>query len=205
MFTLQTKGYTLVEVLVAISILLLAIVGPMTIAAKGLQSAYYARQQATALFLAQEAIEVVVASRNDALIEAIKAGTALDTAWRDWVVSPVFALCRNASGCNFDVRYTNTGTVVSQGIGGLHVKNCNSLSQCVMKHSTNQIRARYNLMSGSNTEYTRVVKFINETDRDGNSQNDGVFIEVTVSWSARVFNNTTQSVVLTSAVYSIYE
>ena len=58
------KGYSLVEVLIAVSILMLAIVGPLTIAAKSLQSAQYARQQTTAFFLAQEGITAVNTFRN---------------------------------------------------------------------------------------------------------------------------------------------
>ena len=60
-----TKGYSLVEVLVAIAILMLAIVGAMTIASKGLQSSFYAREQNIAFFLAQEGTEAVMTIRNE--------------------------------------------------------------------------------------------------------------------------------------------
>lgn len=53
----QKTGFTLIETLVAISILLIALTGPLTIAAKGLNTAYYARDQITAFYLAQEGIE----------------------------------------------------------------------------------------------------------------------------------------------------
>jgi prepilin-type N-terminal cleavage/methylation domain-containing protein len=208
----KNGGYSLVEVLVAISILLLATVGPMTIAVKGIQSSYYARQQATALFLAQEGVEMVVASRNEALITAIRGGTSLTNAWKNWVSEDgvsnhVLDRCRTASGCNFDfANATLSGTTISgYGTGGLHLVSCGTITSCAMLLDTTQPRARYNRIAGSATEYTRVIKLISETDRDGNPQNDGVFIEVTVSWPARVFSNATQSVVLNSAVYPIYE
>ena len=56
---MKNKGFTLVETLVAITILLIAIAGPLTIAAKGLNGAFYARDQIIAYYLAQEGIEYV--------------------------------------------------------------------------------------------------------------------------------------------------
>src|SRR5438046_1665614 len=50
-------GFTIIETLVAIAILLLAIVGPLSIASTSLNSAYYAKDQVTAFYLAQEGIE----------------------------------------------------------------------------------------------------------------------------------------------------
>jgi len=54
-----TPGFTLIETLVAVSLLSVAIVAPMSLTAKSLAAAYYARDQITAFHLAQEAIEAV--------------------------------------------------------------------------------------------------------------------------------------------------
>ena len=54
---MSKQGFTLIETLVAITILLISIGGPLTIATKGLSSALLARDQITAFYLAQEAIE----------------------------------------------------------------------------------------------------------------------------------------------------
>ncbi len=58
-------GFSIVETLVAISILLLAVVGPMSVAEQGLSSARYAADQITAYYLAQEAIEYVRNTRDE--------------------------------------------------------------------------------------------------------------------------------------------
>jgi prepilin-type N-terminal cleavage/methylation domain-containing protein len=53
------RGFTFVEMLVAISVLLLSIVGPLFLASQGLRAARIARDQINANYLAQEAIEYV--------------------------------------------------------------------------------------------------------------------------------------------------
>ncbi|MBV9159304.1 MAG: prepilin-type N-terminal cleavage/methylation domain-containing protein [Candidatus Kaiserbacteria bacterium] len=60
----MNKGFTLIETLVAISLLAVAIVAPMSLVAQSLSSAYYARDQVTAFNLAQEGIEAVRAVRD---------------------------------------------------------------------------------------------------------------------------------------------
>jgi type II secretory pathway pseudopilin PulG len=51
------NGFTIIETLVAISILMIAIAGPLTVAGKGYTSAIDARNQSEASLLAQESLE----------------------------------------------------------------------------------------------------------------------------------------------------
>ena len=60
----NTQGFTLIETLVAISILVVAIIAPISLATQSLSSAFYARDQVTAFHLAQEAIEAVRSLRD---------------------------------------------------------------------------------------------------------------------------------------------
>ncbi|MEK7601467.1 MAG: type II secretion system protein [Patescibacteria group bacterium] len=59
-----TSGFTLIETLVAISLLAIAIVAPMSLTSQSLTAAYYARDQVTAFNLAQEGLEAVRAFRD---------------------------------------------------------------------------------------------------------------------------------------------
>jgi len=80
-------GFTLIETLVAISILLIAIVGPLTLATRGLSAALVARDQMTASYLAQEAIEVLRLKRDEATL----------TTGVGWVDS--LSACMGGNGC----------------------------------------------------------------------------------------------------------
>jgi len=60
----NSAGFTLIEAFVAISVMLIAVVGPLSLASQGLRSASVAKEQITATFLAQEAIEMVRNKRD---------------------------------------------------------------------------------------------------------------------------------------------
>lgn len=62
-------GFTLIETLIAITLLMLAVVEPMVLTAQSLRSAYYARDQITASNLAQEAIEAVRSVRDSQILQ----------------------------------------------------------------------------------------------------------------------------------------
>lgn len=69
-------GFTLIETLVAISLLTIAVVAPITLTAQSLSSAYYARDQITAFYLAQEAIEAVRAIRDAQILQITQSAGA---------------------------------------------------------------------------------------------------------------------------------
>ncbi len=58
-------GFTILETLIAISILVLALTGPIAIVAQALRSSYFSRDQITAYYLAQEAIEYLRNKRDN--------------------------------------------------------------------------------------------------------------------------------------------
>jgi len=61
------KGFTIVETLVAITVLMIAIAGPLSIASKSLTAAVTSRDQFVASYLAQESLEVVKNIRDNDL------------------------------------------------------------------------------------------------------------------------------------------
>jgi Tfp pilus assembly protein PilV len=83
-----TKGFTIVETLVAIAILMISIAGPLTIAQKGLLASVYARDQSVATFLAQDAMEFAK-NHRDAIYDSNNP--------EDWLGD--LAGCTEASPC----------------------------------------------------------------------------------------------------------
>jgi len=88
------KGFTLIEALVAVSILMVAVAAPITIAQKGLSSAVYSKDQMIASYLAQDAIEYVINQRDQASIN----NPAFD--WGEFKID--FDICTDEAGCEID-------------------------------------------------------------------------------------------------------
>ena len=78
MNTRNQNGFTIVETLVAIAILMIAIAGPLTAANKAYTAAINARNQAVAYNLAQEALEYISNQKDNSLATA---GGQFPTTW----------------------------------------------------------------------------------------------------------------------------
>lgn len=65
----KTKfGFTLIETLIAVTILLIAVVGPIALIGDSIRKMYYARDEALAINLAQEGIEMVRQVRDSNML-----------------------------------------------------------------------------------------------------------------------------------------
>jgi prepilin-type N-terminal cleavage/methylation domain-containing protein len=74
-----SKGFTLVETLVAITVLLLAVAAPLTLGMQGLRASRVARDQVVATYLMQEAIEYIRFTRDSNRIGGGSWLSGLDT------------------------------------------------------------------------------------------------------------------------------
>jgi len=71
-----SAGFTLIETLVAITVLVVAVASPLSLAAQSLFAAYYAKDQVIAYNLAQEAIELIRNKRDHNILEDLDGGNA---------------------------------------------------------------------------------------------------------------------------------
>lgn len=90
------QGFTLIETLVAVFILVTAIAGPLTIASRGLTTALVAKDQVTAFYLAQDAVEYIRYKRDSACL-ASGVSPCDNAVWLSTV-----SACTGANGCYLD-------------------------------------------------------------------------------------------------------
>ena len=172
----RKNGFTLVETLVAITILLVAIAGPMTIAARGLQTAFFAREQITAFMLAQEGVELIRNFRDENALA--RAG------WLDGLPPE----CGTGTGCGADVRG--------------NVRNCGSKS-CQINYDAGILsgkRGFYTYDTGADTSLSQFTrKILVESISGGEAK-----ITVTVSWRSGLLGDT-KTVMVQSRIFDQYD
>lgn len=144
-------GFTLVEVLVSISLLLVVLAGPLSYLAGSSQSAQIANEQIPATFLAQEGAELVFKVRDDELVKWFR-NNFTNTPWED--TKTFLDPCFSNNGCGLELdegHKLNSENVISCGGGNA----CR-----LYKDDSSDNRLRYTYSNGggfTETPYTRVI------------------------------------------------
>ena len=155
-------GFTLLETLVAVTILVTGILTPLNLASQAIRYASFSQHQIIASYLAQEGIELVRNTRDNNFLQGI-----------NWSNGNNLNNCGNANGCYIYVDPTNP--------------SINSITQCgggcppIKYDSTNQYYT-YKTGIGINTPFTRKITVLNA---GGSTGSDEVTVRVTVSWLER--------------------
>jgi prepilin-type N-terminal cleavage/methylation domain-containing protein len=187
------SGFTLVETLVALSVLLLVVSGPLTLTSRISNSSQFASEQAVAHFLAQEGLELAQKARDDLLLrwDNFPSGGTISNPWAQFISNQSGALyqaCHAVAGCG----------LVIQNNGSLDVNSCATAGACLLKEvstpTTN--RARFNNDTGTPSPYTRVIRF-----EAANANQLRVVVEVT--WRSGTLL-ASQRVRLESYLFNIY-
>lgn len=168
---MNNSGFTLIETLVAISLLIVAIVAPMALATQSLSTAFYARDQVVAFHLAQEAIESVRAVRDHNILE-------------------------NAYGIPTDIL---TGLPSTDGGAFTIDTRDNTMALCPDFGGCDPLRNNgefYGYGSGDGWEDTRFTRSVRANFVTGS---DEVRIEVEVAWRTGVFRE--QSITISQNLY----
>jgi len=173
------KGFTLVETMVAISILMLGILGPLSIASTGLRNSLFAKDQVTAYYLAQEGIEYVRYVRDNNYLKK-----------NDWLGG--LSDCTEQYGCAVDTEkwFTTNISVTTKCTS----TDCGD-DDLLYKINWNQ---HYTHQSTGNTAtpFTRIVKVENTV------AGKEIKVTSTVTWQ----NGSGQkSFTLTENVFNIYK
>lgn len=168
------RGFTLIEAMVAITIVSLSVTGPLFTASRAIVAAQLARQKLTASYLAQEGIEYARAMRDNEYLAAYRTGGAnISTdAWTDFLTGSSagsITQCRTTA-CTLDpARSMGSGS-------GFALQSCSGAS-CAPLYLANGIYTTQSGIAGSvQTPYTRTIQAIDVSASD-------VRIVSTVSWS----------------------
>lgn len=155
--TQSQAGFSLVETLVAITILLIVIVGPMSIAATAARGTNLSSEQVVASFLAQEGAELAQMARDHLLLPRFLSG-ASGNGWDDFTnTGGAYAACFQGGGCGLTVDGNDAGTIT--------VTNCSTPGNCRLYHqNTAGQRAKYSHDSDqTETIYTRTIRLRPQT------------------------------------------
>ena len=152
------KAFTLIETLVAVTILSAAVAGPMALSIKSIGSASVSQDQLVAFYLGQEVMEYVRNIRDTNLINSSN----------DWTNG--LGACKGVAGCYIDVK-NNTVTDCGTGCPKLKFDGQN-----------------YNYASGNDTIFTRTVKIDDTVGVGGDEAKVSISIKWTGKYGGKTMN-----------------
>ena len=190
---LTPRAFTLVETMVAVTILAFAVAGPLFTASRVVVSAQTARDQLTASYLAQEGIEYVRMMRDKEYLSSYQAGgTSISAvAWTDFlsgVDRASITACRTTT-CTLDPAQ-NMGTG-----NGFSLQQCSG-SSCGPLYLANGIYTqRSDIALSVKTAFTRTIQVVDIPNTPGEYPDKRVVS--TVSWN---FHGTLHSVTISDHI-----
>jgi len=188
--TKKEKGFTLIETLVAIFILVIAITGPMSAASNSLKASFLARDQVVAFYLAQDAVEAIKNLRDDQALGGDD--------WRE--IPNLKGNCISPSGnykeCNFSPGdNSNIYTCGSGGNADIYNLKCDPL-----KIETGTKKFYYS--SGSSGSGGTESKFTRSIFMKVGSHTAETEIVVVVEWNTNLYLTDTKRVVIQDNIFN---
>ncbi len=197
--TQKIQGFSLVEVLVAITILLLVIVGPMQIISRSINSTNFATEQVNAWFLAQEGLELAQKGRDDLVLQnfsyQLNPATGEDTPLTEFL--NYYTNCVGSSGA--------CGLNIGNGVSLPTRVNCNVLNNCrLYLDSTNDRSSYTHTITGTPSLYTRVIKMEPTLVGGLGSKVREIKVTSTVTWRTGSLINS-QKVEAITYLFNVYD
>ncbi len=158
----STKGFTIIETLVAVSILTIGIAGPITAVFNGIKAANIAQDQMTAYYLAQEGVEYIRYVRDTNILRGDSWLTHLGN-------------CTDGDGCIID----DVLEVAPFGVGADVGVDCAGSCPVVEYDTANNLFGEFSGAGIENTSFTRRVD-VAEVLAGREAE-----IRVTVTWTTK--------------------
>ncbi|MFO0718472.1 MAG: type II secretion system protein [Candidatus Paceibacterota bacterium] len=174
------KGFTVIEALVAISILLLSITGTFAVAQSSLQSTNYAKNKITAYYLAQEGIEQIRHLRDNNGLEMLK-NRSEDVSWLNGFAKDQNDPCYGDQECFVD----STGELSDPEGNPLYGKPLPCPAEGCPLFYMNDITGQFQYESNLNKTQSSFYREISIFREDGDPQDNGenqIVVKVRVNW-----------------------
>ncbi len=201
-FIKKTKGFTLLEVLVAVLLLSITVAALLTLVSDSVTSATYGKNDITATYMGQEALDYFRNVRDTQLHQGSTTATwndflrGVDSSMVNEFGDPAGGIdCYSSAGCELDIFGLNSPSSIP------YVRGC-LLSCTEVKKAVSAGVSYYTInrsTSGTPTGFVRTIRLKQPTGTAFNGGTDVVFVEVTVTWK----NGTSaRSKVFTETLYN---
>lgn len=174
-FYKNKKGFTLIEALVAVAILLIGVTTVFSVARSGISSTSAVRNRVTAMFLAQEAMEAVKNKINSNIQKISWHSESIG--WLDGVIGTNGSIleCGFGDACGYMIRTATGGTALSDNFF-----NCFGLSYgygCDIVSYQNIYEQGASTKHGTDTGFVREIQI----EPVAGHEDDQIMVTVTVS------------------------
>lgn len=194
-FTSQQSGFSLVETLVATSLLLIVIVGPMTISTSTARSTSFASEQVIAFFLAQEGAELAQKARDDRILPNFLEttdGNYVADPWDDFTdESGFFDDCFASNGCGLELNTDAEGTFKAP------IACSGSACDLYLNPALGRSQYTHSAINASTTPFSRRITFENISA-------DEVRVVSRVVWRSGNLRQV-QSVQVETSLFNVYD
>ena len=185
---IKKTGFTLVEALVAISILMIAVASPMLLAQKSLSSATLSKDQMIASFLAQDAIETIRNIRDQIAVNP-------NPGSNDWLAKLSDCYC-TGNECDLN-DLTNSKYCVLDTTTGIVYPKEPDINPLKISYTDGNF-AKYDYVGNDNSKFSRYINI----QKEPYSNPDEAIVNVKVSWEAPAG---TQSIDIQDFLYNYSE
>lgn len=214
------QGFTLIETLVALAVILAALTGPVALITRGIIDFSFSKNKIIAINLAQEGVELVrLVRENNVLCDTLNGPTRT----REWDDDPSSGSSLGSGGVQYAFDVTQTEDIGCAPSGDpmdatISTPKTN-IGSCNVNHLKLDVNSVYNYVTGNDTPFLRCVKICVPADPGGNEcgtsndapppvipADDQMEIVSTVEWQERdVTGNFSQCPILGSRCVTLRE
>lgn len=168
------SGFILVEVIVSISILMLAVPAALTVASKSVTLSSYSKDQVIATYLAEEGLEIIRNKRDQNMLQIAAGGSV---SWNDGFWPGTSNNCKMGLRCIVDLGWGSTDAMIATCVG-----------TCSFVLSMNTVSGAYAHQSGGTWVPTKFSRYVQTKDVPGGGNPNEIRVTSVVTYNSHGVN-----------------